>query len=254
MLNALAHRDHSSYVLSSQVQVRLFADRLEIQSPGGLHGNVIEANFEEEQSTRNAVLMRLLEDLHLVENRGTGIAAMIAAMRAANLEPPRFDDRRTSFRVTFRNHSLMDPESALWLRQFAGTPLNDRQRLALVFLRHNGRMANEDYRRLNRVDPPTAMRELRGLVQAGLADQQGVKRGTFYVLKVPPEVPESVTKPTDEDRILAYARENGAVTNTDCQNLLNVDRHRANYLLKKLVQANALKAVGSGRWRRYLLP
>ena len=79
-----------------------------------------EENLEEEQSTRNAVLMRLLEDLHLVENRGTGIAAMIAAMRAANLEPPRFEDRRTSFRVTFRNHSLMDPESALWLRQFTG--------------------------------------------------------------------------------------------------------------------------------------
>jgi ATP-dependent DNA helicase RecG len=219
-----------------------------------MHGNVTEENIDEEQSTRNAVLMRLLEDLHMVENRGTGIRAMIESMRRANLEPPRFHDKRSSFWVIFRSHSLMDPESALWLQQFAAAPLNDRQRLALVYLRHNERMANDDYRRLNRVDGPAATSELRGLVQSGLVEQQGVKRGTFYVLKVPREVPASAVRPTEEDRILALVRDAGAITNADCQNLLNVNSDRANHLLKKLVQANALKAVGSGRWRKYVLP
>jgi len=215
---------------------------------------VTEENIEEEQSTRNAVLMRLMEDLHLVENRGTGIEAMIEAMRQANLEPPRFHDKRSSFWVVFRSHSLMDPESAMWLQQFADASLNDRQRLTLVYLRHNERMANDDYRRLNRVDASTATRELRGLVQADLAGRQGVKRGTFYVLKVPREVPASAVRPSDEERIVAFVREHGAITNADSQNLLSVNSDRANYLLRKLVQAGSLKPVGHGRWRRYVGP
>ena len=60
---------------------------------------------------------------------------MLWAMREANLEPPAFDDRRSSFRVTFRNHTLMSPEAIAWLNQFSSYPLNDRQRLALVYLR-----------------------------------------------------------------------------------------------------------------------
>src|SRR5260370_15872199 len=97
----------------------MFADRLEIQSPGGLFGKVTVENLEEEHSTRNARSMRMMEDVHVVENRGSGIPAMLEAMRQANLEPPRFEDKRSSFWVTFRNHTLMNPQAIAWLNQFA---------------------------------------------------------------------------------------------------------------------------------------
>jgi ATP-dependent DNA helicase RecG len=45
LANAIAHRDYSSYVRGSYVQIRMFADRLEIQSPGGLFGNVTVENL-----------------------------------------------------------------------------------------------------------------------------------------------------------------------------------------------------------------
>src|SRR5438067_3959214 len=90
LANAVAHRDYSPYVRGSYIRIRMFADRLEVQSPGGLFGNVTVENLEEEHSTRNARLMRMMEDMHIVENRGSGIKAMLQEMRAANLEPPRF--------------------------------------------------------------------------------------------------------------------------------------------------------------------
>ena len=93
LANAIAHRDYSADVRGSYIQVRMFANRLEVQSPGGLFGNVTIDNLEDEHSTRNARLMRMMEDMHVVENRGSGIRAMLHAMREANLEPPRFDDR-----------------------------------------------------------------------------------------------------------------------------------------------------------------
>lgn len=254
ILNAVAHRDYSQFVRGSYIQIRLFADRLEIQSPGGLFGNVTEENLEDEHSTRNSMLMRFMEDLHLVENRGSGIKSMLEAMRKANLEPPRFDDKRSSFWLTFRNHSLMSPEAITWLNQFASMPLNDRQRLALVFLRHNDRMANPDYQRLNRVDSNTARQELRGLVQTGLVEQQSAKRWAYYTLKAPREVPVAPIPISDEEKILAQVRAKGSINNTECRELLGVSVFRASRLLKSLQEKGLLKRTGERRWAKYQLP
>lgn len=252
--NAIAHRDYSHFVRGSYIQIRLFADRLEVQSPGGLYGNVTEETLEEEQSTRNRVLMRLMEDLHLVENRGSGIRTMIAAMRNANLEPPHFHDRRSSFWVTCRNHTLMSPEAIAWLNQFADQPLNDHQRLALVYLRHNERMTNSDYQRLNHVDSVTANRELRGLVQSGLTAQQSTRRWAYYTLNAPTEGQLTSAPQTAEDKILAYVRERGFIKRADCQRLLSVTEIQARYTLRKMRELGLLQIEGSRRGARYVLP
>jgi ATP-dependent DNA helicase RecG len=252
LANAVAHRDYSRHVRGSYIQVRMFADRLDVQSPGGLFGNVTLENLEDEHSTRNARLMRMMEDLHVVENRGSGIKAMLRAMREANLEPPAFDDRRSSFRVTFRNHTLMSPEAIAWLNQFSSYPLNDRQRLGLVYLRQHERVTNADYRRLNRVDPMTAGQELRGLVETGLVEQQGVARWTSYQLKVVREPFRQERATSDEDRIITHVRTHGSISNAECRDLLTIDHTRAYYLLKKLSRSGLLKARGKGRWRRYV--
>ena len=257
VLNAIAHRDYSQFARGSYVQIRLFADRLEIQSPGGLFGNVTEETIEKEQSTRNRVLMRLMEDTHLVENRGSGIDAMIAAMRQANLEPPRFHDKRASFWVVFRNHTLMNPEAIAWLNQFAAEPINDRQRVTLAYLRLNQQITNGEYHRLNHVDSLVATRELRGLVQTGLVTQNSSRRWTFYTLNVPVEKPPVVPPEaggTDGERILALVREKGFVKRADCQRLLGITPDRARHLLTQLRRAGKLRMEGERKGAKYLLP
>jgi ATP-dependent DNA helicase RecG len=104
----------------------MYANRLEIISPGGLFGPVSLANLETSQASRNQLLIRLLEEVGLVENRGSGIRAMVSAMREAHLEPPQFEDHRDYFKVIFSNQELLDPESLAWLNQFAGLLLNSR--------------------------------------------------------------------------------------------------------------------------------
>lgn len=254
LVNAVAHRDYSHFVRGSYIQVRLFADRLEVQSPGGLYGGVTEDNLEDEQSTRNRVLMRLLEDLHLVENRGSGIRTMIEAMRAANLEPPRFQDRRTSFWLTFRNHTLMNPDAIAWLNQFAAQPLNDRQRLALVYLRANLQMANRDYQRLNRVDSVTANRELRRLLESGLIEQHSTRRWAYYTLNVPAEARHEPQPDTPEKQILAYVAQHGTITRMQCQTLLGITELQARYLLRKLRDQGLLRLEGTRKGAHYRLP
>ncbi|MHB8092520.1 MAG: RNA-binding domain-containing protein, partial [Syntrophales bacterium] len=163
-------------------------------------------------------LTQYVEDLHLVENRGSGVSAMLAAMRQANLEPPRFRDRRSSFWVTFRSHTLLNPEAVAWLNRFAEKPMNDHQRMSLVYLRHNEGMTNNDYQRLNHVDSVTATRELRKLTDYGLVDLPGSRRWAYYTLNVPVEAQllQAVLE-TDEEKILAYVREHGSIKRAECQ-------------------------------------
>ncbi|MBM4147120.1 MAG: AAA family ATPase [Nitrospira sp.] len=254
VVNAVAHRDYSHFVRGSYIQIRLFADRIEIQSPGGLYGNVTEDTIEEEQSTRNRVLMKFMEDLHLVENRGSGTRTMIDAMRKANLEPPKLKDKRTSFWVTFRSHTLMRPESIAWLNQFASLPINDHQRLAMVYLRNNEQITNSDYQRLNHVDSVIANRELSGLIQIGLIKQHKTKRWAFYTLNVPIEKELILPPQTDEEKVLAYVQKQGSISRLQCRILLNISDIQAKYFLQKMHRAKKLRLMGRGRGAKYVLP
>lgn len=252
--NALAYRDYSPYVRGSYIQIRMFADRLEVQSPGGLFGNVTVDNLEDEHSTRNARLMRMMEDMQVVENRGSGISAMLHAMREANLEPPWFDDRPASFKVTFHNHTLMTTEAVSWLNPFSHLPLNDHQRLVLIYLRQHSSIDNRDYRRLNRVDVMTAGQDLRGLVQTGFVEQTGFGRWTKYILKFQNDSTDIAIQKSDEEKIFVYILNHGSINNSECRELLNVNDDRAYYLLKKLSEKGKLKTLKKGKGRRYVVP
>lgn len=253
IVNAVAHRDYSNYVRGSYIQIRLFADRLEIQSPGGLFGNVTEETLEEEQSTRNRTLVRLMEDLHLVENRGSGIKSMIESMRRTNLEPPRFYDKRSSFWVVLRNLTLMNQEAISWLNHFADVPLNDRQRLALIYLKNNKMLRNFDYQRLNHVDSVTANRELRGLVQSGLIDLHGSRRWAHYMLNIPDAYEKEIPK-TPEALILEFVRKRGFIKRGDCMKLLNLKDTQAKNILFRMRKQGILRQEGTRKGARYVLP
>jgi predicted HTH transcriptional regulator len=145
----------------------------------------------------------------------------------------------------------MDSEAIAWLNQFSQQPLNDHQRLALVYLRQQDMITNRDYRRLNHVDATMAREELRGLVQTGLVAQNGASRWTYYTLKVKDE---SIGLKPNEEQILAYVKKNGSINNVHCRELLKVDETRAYYLMNKLAESGILRPKGKGRWRVYVLP
>lgn len=196
--------------------------------------------------------MRVLEDLHVVENRGSGINLMLDAMRSANLAPPKFEDKRNSFRVIFYNHTLLSPESISWLNQYAAYPLNDRQRLALVFLRQRERITNKVYQTLNRVDAQSAYRELRGLVDVELVQPHNTGRWTYYTLNIPDIVATTFAE-TPEERVLQYVREHGYITRGTLMRLLGYREGQAKWLLLKM-QPEHLQSVGAGKGTRYVLP
>ncbi len=176
LVNAIGHRDYSR--TGSFVQVRLFPDRLEVQSPGGLAGGLTVDNLVYEQYTRNPHIMRLLEDYGYVERRGVGIDQMVYAMRQANLPEPEFEDRKTSFWVTLRGDPAQAKRAIL-----VKLGLNDRQIAAIDVMRERGRLTNREYQELYGVSERTALYDLKGLVDAGIALAVSSGRGRHYILR-----------------------------------------------------------------------
>jgi ATP-dependent DNA helicase RecG len=148
----------------------------------------------------------------------------------------------------------MNPEAIAWLNQFADRPVNDHQRLALVYLRHHKQMTNSDYQRLNHVDSVIANRELRGIVQLDLIEQHSTRRWAYYTLNVPTEVKVPAPLQTDEEKILAYVREHGFIKRIDCQWLLDVTDIQARYILRKMRDRKLLRLEGSRKSAKCLLP
>lgn len=182
LINALMHRDYSNYTEGSYIQIRMFNDRIEIQSPGSLYGGVtIDTLGDNKSETRNRNLVRILEDIDVVENRGSGIPTMIKEMRELRLEPPIFDLKRGDFWVIFKNHTLMTSQDILWIKDF-NLELNEEEALALAFIRKNGKITNGEYQKLNNVNRDRALIELRDLIKKGVIKPQGIGSGTYYVL------------------------------------------------------------------------
>lgn len=176
IVNAIGHRD---YGLEGRfVQIRLFTDRLEVQSPGGLGGHLTVDNMVYEQFTRNPHIMHLLEQHGYVEQRGLGVDRMIHAMSSANLPAPTFEDRGTSFWVTLKAGT-----AALPLADLARMGLNDRQARAMQFLHAHGRITNRQYQTEFGVSERTALYDLQGLVDAGLVLPLSSGRGRHYILR-----------------------------------------------------------------------
>ena len=68
VVNAVAHRDYSM----RRIRLSLFADRLEIQSPGTLPNSLTVANIADRQATRNELLVSVLGRMPTGDVRGRG--------------------------------------------------------------------------------------------------------------------------------------------------------------------------------------
>jgi len=88
LVNAMCHRD---YRLSGRrVEIRLYDDRLEVISPGGLPGYITLDNIVEEHFSRNPRLVAGLFQWGYIEELGLGIDRMIEEMLESGHTAPHF--------------------------------------------------------------------------------------------------------------------------------------------------------------------
>jgi ATP-dependent DNA helicase RecG len=177
LVNAVAHRDYR--LTGRGIEIRMYTDRLEITSPGGLPAHITLDNIVEEHYSRNPRLVNGLYQWGYIEELGLGVDRMIEDMVAAGHPPPKFE--ATTYRFTVTLYNKKEPSKAM--PQWEGN-MNERQMKALEFLERNGAITNRDYRELcPHVGPETLRLDLADLVDKGVILKIGDKRGTRYILK-----------------------------------------------------------------------
>jgi ATP-dependent DNA helicase RecG len=94
------HRNYEG--TSAPVRVNWFEDRVEIQNPGGLYGQVTPESFGKVTDYRNPVLAEALRALGYVEKFGAGISRARAVLARNRNPPPEFTFDPSYFQVTVR--------------------------------------------------------------------------------------------------------------------------------------------------------
>ena len=176
LVNAICHRDYR--LRGRRIEVRMFSDRLEVISPGGLPGFITVENIKDEHFSRNPRLVGGLFHWGYIEELGLGIDRMIEVMEQAGHSPPIFDARPYSFAVALHNERTQR-ELPEWSRD-----TNHRQARALQYIRETGSITNREYRGLiQSVSAETLRLDLVDLVEKGILNRIGAKKGTYYVLR-----------------------------------------------------------------------
>ena len=165
IVNAVTHRSYS--LQGDHIRVKMFDDRIEVESPGRLPGSVRIDNIRYTRFSRNPHISRALADLRLVQELNEGMNRMFEEMASAGLPEPRLQQTDAGFKVTPFNSGEAEQHQ---IRAIIGAvPPNFAPALDLLFA--EGRITTGQVVALTDISSPTARRYLRSLADAGLIER-----------------------------------------------------------------------------------
>jgi ATP-dependent DNA helicase RecG len=110
--NAVLHRDYS---LADDVHVRIFDNRVEVESPGRLPAHITTKNILNERFARNGNLVRVINKFPDPPNKdvGEGLNTAFEAMRSLHLKAPVFLEPEHSVIVQIKHEKLASAEDTI---------------------------------------------------------------------------------------------------------------------------------------------
>jgi ATP-dependent DNA helicase RecG len=262
IVNALIHRD---YTRLGAVHVRWETDAIVVSNPGGfVEGVTLDNLLVVEPRPRNPLLADAIKRIGLAERTGRGIDLIYQGLLRYGRPAP--DYRRSN------SHSVVvvlpGGEADLGLLQIVieeetrlRHPLPVDSMIALALLRHERRVDTSRLGREIQRDETAARHVLERLVEAGLVEAHGVKKGRTYTLS--PKVYKAFGQSADyvrqvafdpiqhEQMVLQFARNQGRITRKDAVTLCRISEDQARRLLKRLCEEGKLRRTGRGSATAY---
>ena len=160
IVNAVAHADYSQQ--GAPIRVAIFDDRLEVENPGLLPFGLTLTDLPHGISKlRNRVIGRVLHELGLVEQWGSGVPRMLAACRESGLSPPVWNEIGVRLRVTLRTERV------------GGVDVDPTDRSILDLLEHGAQRSTREIAGAIGLSPRATRTRLGKLVARGLVREIG---------------------------------------------------------------------------------
>jgi ATP-dependent DNA helicase RecG len=265
LVNALIHRE---YTRLGAVHIRWETDAIVISNPGGFVEGVTLANLlVVEPRPRNPLLADAIKRIGLAERTGRGIDLIYQGMLRYGRPAPNYSRTDSNSVVVILDGGQADVgmlRTVVEEEKRLGYPLPVDSLITLSLLRQERRADTARLAQCIQKDEATSRRVIERLVEAGLVQAHGVKKGRTYTLS--PKVYQGMGKPADyvrqagfnviqqEQMILQYVQTHGRITRKDAATLCGISEDQASRLLRKLFAANKLRLEGKGRAAGYMLP
>jgi ATP-dependent DNA helicase RecG len=145
VVNAIVHRDYS---IADDVQIRIFDDRIEVQSPGRLPGYVNVDNILDARFSRNPKIVRTLNWYPDPPNKdlGEGLNTAFQKMKEWGLRSPEIREHNNSVLVTLPHTPLATPSEAIMNFLQANTRITNRQARDITGIRSENLVKQEFYK------------------------------------------------------------------------------------------------------------
>jgi ATP-dependent DNA helicase RecG len=166
--NAILHRD---YCIADDVHIRIFDNRIEVQSPGRLPAHITTENILDERFARNGIVVRLLNKFPDPPNKdvGEGLNTAFEAMHQLGLKEPTIFEKENCVLVIIKHEPLASPEEAI-----------------MDYLEKNPTIRNREARKIAHVRADYQVKSIFGrMVKRGMIEQIPGTRtsNTSYRLK-----------------------------------------------------------------------
>ncbi len=264
LLNALFHRD---YRRLGTVYVQWHPDRLELSSPGGFPEGVTPANLlVHEPLPRNPRLYGAAKRIGLVEQTGRGVDKVyLGQLRYGRPAPDYSRSDATGVRLTLRGgQESLQFAAFVFERERQRGPMTVEQMIVLNRLFHDRRVTTDQVAVEIQRSQNEARALLERLVEEGLVEARGEKRGRVYHLTASfyktvgrPEAYVHVhgLEPLRQEALVEeYVRAHGSIRRAKAAELCGLAERQATLLLGKMVSKNKLAAHGERKSRTYTLP
>ena len=176
IINALIHRDYSG---TSQIQIRVYPDKLMIMNEGKLPPEIPAEKLKTDHLSmpRNKLLAKIFYYAGFIESWGHGTIKIVENCTKQGLPEPDFMEENGVMTVVFYKDKWTE-------ENLKKRGLNDRQIKAVMDVKENGEITNREYQNINTVSNKTAYLELSNLVKKDIFKVFGKGKSVSYTLKV----------------------------------------------------------------------
>jgi ATP-dependent DNA helicase RecG len=265
LVNALVHRDYSRL---GTVFVRLQNNTLSISNPGGfVEGVTLENLLVVEPKPRNPTLADAVKRIGIAERTGRGVDLIFqGVLRYGRPEPDYSSSDSTTVQVILSSTQADIPFFKMIVEEETqtGRSISLDSLIVLSHLRTERRIDITTAAQAIQKNESVARSILERLVEAGLVEPQGIKKGRTYTLSA--SIYRQLGQSADyirqvgfdriqqEQMVVQYIQKHGQITRKDVMDLCRLSRDQAGRLLQNLLTEEKLVAHGKSRGTYYTVP